>query len=406
MNLNDNQNLNRGLLLVYLVGFAFSCNYTNHAPLKDILMVNPSFGFDNARFGLLATGMFLTHALMQIPGGHLSDVAGARKVVLIALSIVILGNFGITFSSSYIQFISWKVFIGLGTGSSFIAGARYISQLAPAEKLAKAQAFYGASVLLGSGFVIFIVPIIVRYSFLGFTNWQSAFITTATVAVVVLICWILFAPHPPAQEHARSNLKDLIMNRQLWILGTIQMASFGLMMVAGNWITALLKQQVAASAKEGLYLGRYLQSSPVLLNGLASLVVLTGVVGRPLGGYLVNRTGVRLLLSVSFFLNTAACIILARQNISIEWIGVAILLLGTGCALPYASLFNKATQLFPGRAGAAKGLVNMLGVIFILIGTPLMGYIKDITGGFYTGFAIFAGLSFLVWMLSYRLKKS
>src|SRR6202171_6663641 len=54
-----------------IVAFAYSANYTNHAPLAPALM--REFGFNQALAGFLTTGIFATHAAMQIPGGHLVD---------------------------------------------------------------------------------------------------------------------------------------------------------------------------------------------------------------------------------------------------------------------------------------------------------------------------------------------
>src|ERR1700690_3769131 len=75
-----------------IVAFAYSANYTNHAPLAPALM--REFGFNQALAGLLTTGIFATHAGMQIPGGHLVDRLGAKRVLLFALLWVALGNLG------------------------------------------------------------------------------------------------------------------------------------------------------------------------------------------------------------------------------------------------------------------------------------------------------------------------
>jgi NNP family nitrate/nitrite transporter-like MFS transporter len=376
---------NIGLLLVYFVGFAYSCNYTNQAPLIPLLI--KEFGFTKAMAGLLATGMFLTHAAMQIPGGHLADKFGGRKVMVLSLLVVVIGNVCIANSYGYHQLLFWKVFIGLGTGTSFIAGARYISQLVSDDTLAKAQGYYGATILLGSGFVIFIVPRIAEY-----TNWRGAFITTASVAFMALILWIAFAPKPKMEVHPPIKMSKLLLHPQLWLLGLVQMASFGLVIVIGNWITILLKQQLQIN-------------NPLLLSTMASLVILLGVVGRPLGGFLVEKIGVRKILEISFLFNTIGCLLLAFVGNSFGFTFLAIVLLGFGCGLPYATLFNRATILFPGRAGAAKGLVNMLGVIMILIGAPLVGYVADVSGKFTNAFIALGFFSFIVWIISFKLKK-
>jgi len=83
----------------------------------------------------------------------------------------------------------------------------------------------------------------------------------------------------------------------------------------------------------------------------------------------------------------------------------AILLLGIGCGLPYAALFNRAAALFPGRAGAAMGLVNMLGIVMILVGAPVVGTIADWTGNFQAAFMSLAAFSAAVLLAAFFIRE-
>src|ERR1700730_1999956 len=141
------------LICACIVGFAYSANYTNHAPLAGALA--RQFGFNQTLAGLLTTGIFITHGAMQVPGGHLADRWTARRLLSYALPWVALGNFAIAFAGAYWQLLAWKVFTGIGTGICFVAGARYVHQAAAGPRLNVAQGLFGGSVLLGSGFVIF-----------------------------------------------------------------------------------------------------------------------------------------------------------------------------------------------------------------------------------------------------------
>src|SRR2546426_10565058 len=88
-----------GLFAACAIGFAFSANYTNHAPMATVLAAK--FGFSLAAAGLLTTGIFLTHAGMQIPGGYLADRLGPKPVLSVALAIVWLGKLAIGFATGY-----------------------------------------------------------------------------------------------------------------------------------------------------------------------------------------------------------------------------------------------------------------------------------------------------------------
>ena len=301
----------RGLDLVCacVVGFAFSANYTNHAPLVPAL--TQAFGFSLTLAGFLTTGIFLTHAAMQIPGGHMADRLGARRVVTIALAQVCLGNFAIAFASSYWQLLFWKIFVGFGTGTCFVAGARYVAAAYPGSRSHLAQGFYGGSVLLGSGFVIFAVP-----RFAAAFGWQGSFLITATIATAAWVLWMVAAPGSSGPHPPPGSFGGMIANTQLWLLGLVQMASFGLVLVVSAWITTFLRRE--------------LQIDPVRAGMLGSIALLLGIGMRPLGGVLVRRMGVHPLLRLSLILGAAGCIRLALAGNSVTWTGLAIVFIGMG----------------------------------------------------------------------------
>ena len=261
------------------IGFAVSANYTNHAPVVGALA--REFGFSQTLAGLLTTGIFITHAAMQVPGGHLVDRFGSRRVLIYALAWVVLGNFAIAFSGAYWQLLAWKIFTGIGTGTCFVAGARYIHEGLAGPRLHLAQGFYGGSLLLGSGFVILAVPRIALW-----VGWRGSFVISATVAVCAWILWTAVSPHVPSVVHARGHLRGMLLAPQLWLLGLMQMASFGLAIVVGAWIITLLVNMLQVpAAKAGM---------------IGSFVLLLGIVIRPLGGVLLQHIGMRALLSCQF----------------------------------------------------------------------------------------------------------
>ncbi len=366
------------------VGFAYSANYTNHAPM--IAALRGEFGITQADAGLLTTAVFLTHALMQVPGGRLADHFGPTRVVAFALAWVCAGSFAIAFAHAFWVLLFWKAFTGIGTGTCFAAGARYTVSSFTGRDLHTAQGFYGASVVLGSGFVIFGVP-----QMIGAFGWRGAFLCSTAVGAVVLIAWILAAPRPDHIVKAAGSLAEVIGSRQLWLLGVVQMASFGLMIVAGAWITTLLASGFHLSLKTAGIMG--------------SLVLLLGLITRPAGGWLVQRMRITTLIRVALLVNALACVTLAWG----QWLPLtfaAILALGAGCGIPYAGVFNRAAALFPGRAGAAMGLVNMIGIMMILAGAPAVGYLADTTGQFRTGFLVLGGFAALAAAASWAIRET
>ena len=363
----------RALVSGCAAGFAFSANYTNHAPMVSVLRAQ--FGFDQASAGLLTTAIFLTHALMMVPGGRLADRFGAGRVIAVALAWVTVANVALALSGAYWQLLFWKAFAGIGTGACFAAGARYIVVHFEGKDRHLAQGLFGGSIMLGSGFVLFAVP-----QLLDAFGWRGACTGCALVAVAAWVWWMAAAPRYHGVARAAPGLREMAGHGELWLLGLMQMASFGLMIVAGTWITTLLKTTFLVPLKTAGVMG--------------SLVLLLGIVSRPVGGWLLQRVRVRSLVQGSLLLNAAACGALAwGGSLSITW--VAIVALGAGCGLPYAGVFNRAAALVPGGAGSAMGLVNMVGIVMILVGAPAVGDLADRTGAFQTSFWALGGFALL-----------
>jgi MFS family permease len=358
-----------------IVAFAYSANYTNHAPLAPALM--REFGFNQALAGFLTTGIFATHAGMQIPGGHLVDRLGSKRVLLFALAWVALGNIGMAFAGAYWQLLLCKIFTGMGTGVCFVGGARYVHNAAAGPRLHTAQGFFGGSIQLGAGFVILAVP---RLYLLA--GWRATFLVSAGMALTAAIIWLTAAPTVASASSAPGRFSEMLLAPQLWLLGFVQMATFSISLVVGSWVVVMLTKVLHVPATRAGLIG--------------SLVLLLGIVSRPLGGALRRHMGIRPLFVGSLMMIALGCFVFMFPSISFGPALMAVILIGIGCGLPYAAMFSRAGALFPGRTGAAMGLVNMVGIVMILAGAPLVGHLADLTGTFRASFVALGGFALLV----------
>jgi MFS family permease len=366
---------NVAVLCGCLVAFAYSANYTNHAPLAPALM--REFGFNKALAGLLTTGIFATHAGMQIPGGLLVDKLGSKRVLLFALAWVALGNLGLAFAGAYWQLLLCKIFTGIGTGVCFVGGARYVHNAAAGPRLHTAQGLFGGSIQLGAGFVILAVP---RLYLLA--GWRATFLVSAGMVLTAAIVWLTAAPDVAATAAPPGRFGEMLLAPQLWLLGLMQMATFSISLVVGSWVVVMLTKVLNVPATRAGLIG--------------SLVLLLGIVSRPLGGILRRHMGIRPLFVGSLVMIAIGCFVFVFPSISFGPALVAVVLIGMGCGMPYAAMFSRAGALFPGRAGAAMGLVNMVGILMILAGAPLVGHLADLTGTFRASFVALGGFALLI----------
>jgi nitrate/nitrite transporter NarK len=364
----------KALGFVTALGFVFSANYTNHGPLVPTLVKD--LGITLALAGALTTAIFLTHGALQIPGGALADKLGAKRVALWSLLIITAGNCLIGFSHSYYQILALKLIIGIGTGSAFIAGARYVPTFFAGREIQLAQGVYGGSILLGSGFVIYGVPQI-----LAAAGWHGVFFVTGGMAGVLAFLWHFLAPDTPSHTTSpKIEWKNVIGNFNIWLLAWAQLGSFGVVIAAGVWVNTLLIKSI--------------QLDPKIAGMVGSTVLLLGILSRPLGGLILGR-GIMSTKSLLISANAGLAVGLAWMgtSTSLGMAALAIVFTGIMAGLPFAGIFNSARDNCPASPGVAMGFVNTWGAAGVMMLPPVIGRLVDVTGTFVSGFYVLAAVA-------------
>ncbi len=323
-----------------------------------------AYGVSLAVVGLFTTALFVTHALLQIPTGRLCDRFGARVVGVAGLAITAAGSaLALTWREAGFA-IAMRALAGVGTGLSFVSGSDYVRSTIGS---AVAQGVYGAGGMAAGGIAIAVVP--------QWGSWHAPFATAALVAGVGALL-LAVAPHPEGggRLHVHGGRRPRLSDRRLLPLAAMHSASFGLSIVLGNWVVTLLERAGGDSKS---------------VAGIAgSLILLFGIVTRPLGGHVYGRAG---LLRASFIVGGAGTALLAVAT-PLPLVFVAAAMIGLAAGVPFAPSFTGAARLRPDAPGAAVGLVNMTAAVTILVATPLVGLTFSLPGQGRIGFGIVAAL--------------
>jgi MFS family permease len=338
-----------------------------------------AYGVRLGTVGLLATALFVTHLVMQIPGGRLVDRHGARLLGMWALGIIALGNLVALLVESFGLGVAGRLVAGVGTGIGFVAGSDYVRGTVGT---ASAQGYYGAAGVGGGGLAIALVPLAIPG-----LDWRAPYLTALVFALAVLVCLPLAPRDRPAGEHRREPVRtpagDIVRDRRLYPLAIAHTASFGLSVIVGVWAVSLLKHDGYGRSLAGL---------------IGALTLLGGLVTRPLEGRLLQRrpeTAIR-LVGISMFAGAAGTVLLLLDvPLGIRVAGAA--LLGLAAGIPFAPAFAGAQATRPDAPGAAIGFINSCATLLIVLGTPLVGLTFGLTGHGRAGFAAIA----IAWALAF-----
>jgi len=260
-----------------------------------------------------------------------------------------------------------RTIVGVGSGAGFVAGLDLVRAGGGGSIL---QGAYGGATMAGGGLALMVVPPLTEA-----TGWRAAYASAAILALVAT------APSLAARDLPRIGHAGawVLRDPHLLPLGVLQAATFGLAVVAGNWVVPLLERQGASAAAAGL---------------VGGLILFIGIVTRPAGGLLARGGRRRALMALSLAGTASGSALLALGD-SFALSALGALVMGLSAGLPFETIFAAAQRTRPDAPGAAIALVNACGVLTILVGTPLAGLTFELSSDGRLAFAAIAALSAL-----------
>ena len=347
-----------------VVGCFLTWNVSNVGAVADPLA--EAYGTSLATIGLLTTALFVTQLASQLPAGVWSDRFGPHRVALGACGAAAVGNALLLVEANVALGLLGRLVVGAGSGAAFVTGLDLVRAGRGGPVV---RGLYGAATMAGGGLALVIVPPLTDA-----TSWRAPYATGLALAIAAAIPLFRVRTLRTVGRASRGVLRD----PDLLPLGVLQAATFGLAVIAGNWVVPLLERRGAGSAVAG---------------ALGSLVLLAGILTRPLGGAVVHRWPGwrRRLVGLSLLAVAGGALVLALGGPL--WLSaLGALTLGLAAGFPFAVIFETVQRLRPDAPGAAVALVNGCAVLAILVGTPVAGLAFDLPGD---GAAAFAAVGLL-----------
>lgn len=354
-----------------LLGSATGWNISNTGAVAEPLA--SAYGVGLPTVGLFTTALFVSHLVMQIPGGRASDRFGPRRMGLAGLSLIAVANAGALIASDPALAIGTRGLMGLGTGVTFVAGVDYIRAVGGSPAV---QGLYGGLAMGGGGLAIAIVPQV--ESWIG---WRAPFLTALVVAGAAFLALFAGPADPRRQPHVHDGaaaLGSIFRDVRLYRLAATFAGGFGLSVVLGNWVVTLL---VRAGESKGT------------AGAIGALTLLLGIFSRPLGGWILRRRPdlMPTVLGASVAAGAAGTLLLAvAEPLPVALAGAVVV--GVAAGIPFAPTFTGAARARPEAPATAVGFVNCAAALVIVIGTPLLGLAFSLTERGRIGFVVVAAL--------------
>lgn len=365
--------MSRRLVLVAAVATStlVGWSYAGYAPVAPLIAAE--LLLDDVQLGLIATALYLAAAIPMAFVGDVADRYPPKAVNLWGSILVIVGTVGMALAPTYGILLVARAASGLGAGLGLLGGLRYIALSYPAGQAHLGTGLFGAGFPLGSAIALWTAPALASV-----TGWRASFLITAVLMVPIVVLWL----RVPAVPHIRrpGNMLDAARDGNCWWTFSQHAAGFGLVLAAGAWIAIFLIREFGLGLELGGLLG--------------SMLLVTAVLARPFGGYLVSRRllgtlGVMRLAQV-VVLAGVALLVLPERPLAVALAGA--ICVGFGGGIPYAAVFNTAAASLPRAPAAAQGLTALGGLVSALVAAPLMGYAIQ-TWGFSAAWLILGAIS-------------
>ena len=349
----------RVLIAAYLFGVALATNFTNHAALLP--MLTETLGFEVAEAGLITSTFFVGETVVLVLAGALADRFGPKVIGLAGLLLAALTTGSIAWVNEFAGLLVLKGLAGCGVGAAFVSGTRYSGAFFGSSGRT-ALGLFGGAVLSGAALGLYAMPLLATA-----LGWRGAFLAATAFCTVAALVW---ARVPDVGSVPGASPFVAFGRAVAWGLGVVQLATFGLAMVLGAWVT------VYFVAEFGLDLST--------AGAFGALLLVLGTVGRTAGGPLATSglLGSRSVIRLSLLLNLVGLVAMAVPGRPIGLAVLGLLLLGLGVSIAHAAVYASAASALPDAPGAAQGLVSAVSVVGVVPASTLVGWLFAATGGF------------------------
>lgn len=333
------------------------------------------FDLDAARLSSFVVLQLLVYALVQVPVGLLVDRYGPRRVLLLGLVSMTVGQVVFALAGSYAVALLARVLVGVGDGVTFVCVLRLILAWFVPRRVALMTQLTGPFGQLGA--VLAAGPAVWA---LGSVGWEGFYLASATVGVVVMVLLILLVDDEPGLASRRGAALSWATARrgvaQAWSASGTRLGfwvhfthHFSASMLGLLWgFPFFVVGQGTTEAQAG---------------ALVTVLLGTVIVAGPATGWWISRHPARA------FGHVVACTVAvaATWTLVLLWPGAAplwllfVLVVVVGATGPAALIgFEFArTGVAPERLGITNAVVNQGGFLASLTVIVVVGLLLDVT---------------------------
>lgn len=362
---------------VFLCSLAsFFLNTISSAFSPILLIVKEDLGLTYTQSGMFTTSYFIGYTLGQIPWGYLTNRLRASRAVFLSALGLATTTFVSSFATTGNEVFIARFFAGFLGAGIFVPSVRLISGWFPVRNRGLAIGLFGTGTSVGGIVISFSSPFIA----LSF-GWRWSIRVLALLGFAVASAIRIGLKDASEKESISKNgesLRTVAFQRAFWILGYDQFIRLGFSYAVNAWLPTFLAENYGLST---------------LTASLSiTLISVIGLFSNPFGGLISDRIGETKSIAITFAILIPSFYFLAAySNAALVWILIA--LIGFFINFLRSPLFSMLPKIFGIRhSGIITGYQNTFASAGAFFFPLLIGFLKDTTASFTTGWASLAVL--------------
>ncbi len=354
--------------------------------------IQKELGLTDVQFFWLGAIAILSGSIWRLAFGILTDRVGGKVMFTGLLLFTAIPTYFVSQATSFNELMVLAVLVGLA-GNSFNVGISWNSAWFPKNRQGVALGTFGAgnvgasvTKMIGPALIALVPAAGVAGGLIpGGWRFVPVLYTVLLVAMAAAV-WFLSPKIDRRPGKGRPVIEMLRPLREM----RVWRFSLYYVVVFGAYVALSLALPKYYMAVYHLELG--------LAAMLAALFIFPASLLRPLGGWMSDKYGARVVMYAVFALMTVSAGLLALPagalgfTLDVWGFTALVFLIGVGMGVGKAAVFKYIPEYFPKDVASVGGLVGLLGALggFFL---PLMfGYLKVWTGWTQTPFIVLFGL--------------
>ena len=330
-------------------------------------IMRKELGLDPMQASIAIAVPILLGSLGRIPLGILTDRYGGRVVFSAVMLAAIIPAAVIGHVASFAAILLCGFFIGIAL-ASFSVGVGFVSGWYPPQKQGTALGIYGAG-NIGQSLAAYGSPVLA-----GALGYVWGFRAFAIVLAVWFVVFLLFARNAPRRTAPKTlvQIAAPLKTPASWRLSLYYFLTFGGFVAMAVYLPTLLTDVFKLEPKDA---------------GLrTALFVLVATAMRPVGGWIADKVGGRVVLTIVFPAVAAAGIVMASPDILVFSAGA--IAMGIAIGLGNGAVFKLVPEYFPETVGAVTGLVGAAGGLGGFFPPIVLGMVRRATGEYDLAFVL------------------